>query len=102
MPASGLIKPVSNPKRVDFPLPLGPMSAIVSPGDMVRVTPSTARSLPYDLNTESSRNMSGSKARLFASIGREGTPSRHQRHCTLVLLGGSQYLSPIALSHGSS
>ena len=32
MPASGLIRPVSKANSVDLPLPLGPISAVVSPG----------------------------------------------------------------------
>ena len=56
-PESGLVTPVRMRTSVDFPAPLSPMIARISPLRMSISTPSTAVMVPYDFANERPRRL---------------------------------------------
>ena len=62
-PASGAPSPHTSSSSVDFPQPLGPTTATISPGATRRVTPASARTAPNAFSTPSSSTPAPSTSR---------------------------------------
>ena len=72
---------------VDLPAPFGPSTATISPGAMVRSSPSTARTLPYDLCTPS-RRMAGATPLWASRAGPSAPIGESVRTMTRFCVGG--------------